>query len=469
MEDDNGQEEFLLKWNDHHNSFFSIVQDLCASELLTDVTLACGSGDPIIFEAHKLMLSVCSTFFRNILTRKRADRYQAHPIVFLKDVEPRHMEQLLQYMYRGEINVLQNDLGPLIETARALQVKGLADAPPGTGASEKKPKLLHQLPTLQQHLPPPLKKAKTNHQKKESRNQHPQLPPTSHLAQRLTQPKRPPFMPPLPTEPEPPENIRSRDDQIDLWGAPVVGDQENNSGDGTDFSAYTETELHDEDSNYDQVSEILSFFHSFALSGLLLCLGFFKMSSKDNFAQVFGGGNSFGLSNNSGNDSGGGILGSGGDGSGLNISSSSRLRYKCEECGKGFITPSKLQRHSYSHSGLRPFQCTICAKSFSQSANLKTHIKNTHPETFQPSSMTGMGIDADQLHSQLQSQSLANPKVFLSAATGNNPEAASAATAPASTTDDAIAKAIAEPKSEPSEDNSESSNAAVDNPLQPDY
>ena len=142
---------------------------------------------------------------------------------------------------------------------------------------------------------------------------------------------------------------------------------------------------------------------------------------------------------------------------------------KCEECGKGFITPSKLQRHSYSHSGLRPFQCTICAKSFSQSANLKTHIKNTHPETFQPSSMTGMGIDADQLHSQLQSQSLANPKVFLSAATGNNPEAASAATAPASTTDDAIAKAIAEPKSEPSEDNSESSNAAGDNPLQPDY
>ena len=268
MEDDNGQEEFLLKWNDHHNSFFSIVQDLCASELLTDVTLACGSGEPIIFEAHKLMLSVCSTFFRNILTRKRADRYQAHPIVFLKDVEPRHMEQLLQYMYRGEINVLQNDLGPLIETARALQVKGLADAPPGTGQSEKKKPMIHQLPTLQQHLPPPLKKAKTgqagNHQKKESRIAS-QLQPTSHLAQRLTQPKRPPFMPPLPTEPEPPESIRAaaaqqrNEDQIDLWGAPVVGDQENNSGDGTDFSAYTETELHDEDANYahDQVSYLL--------------------------------------------------------------------------------------------------------------------------------------------------------------------------------------------------------------------
>ena len=40
--EDNQQEEFLLKWNDHHNSFFAIMQDLCSSEVLTDVTLACG-------------------------------------------------------------------------------------------------------------------------------------------------------------------------------------------------------------------------------------------------------------------------------------------------------------------------------------------------------------------------------------------------------------------------------------------
>ena len=110
------QEEFLLKWNDHHNSFFSIMQDFCATEMLTDVTLACGNE---VFETHKLMLCVCSTFFRQILTR-RPDK---HPIVFLKDVNPRHLEMLLQYMYNGEINVLQEDLGPLIETARSLQVR----------------------------------------------------------------------------------------------------------------------------------------------------------------------------------------------------------------------------------------------------------------------------------------------------------------------------------------------------------
>jgi len=78
------QEEFRLKWNDHHNSFFTIMQDLFTTEMLTDVTLACGGE---VFETHKLMLCVCSTFFRQILTR-RPDK---HPIVFLKDVNPRHL------------------------------------------------------------------------------------------------------------------------------------------------------------------------------------------------------------------------------------------------------------------------------------------------------------------------------------------------------------------------------------------
>lgn len=125
------QEEFLLKWNDHHASFFTIVEDLCRTEQLCDVTLACGGQ---VFETHKLILSVCSPYFRTLLN-SRPDK---HPIVYLKDVNPKHLEQLLSYMYRGEINVLQEDLGPLIETARGLQIKGLADAGE-TNHSRKEP------------------------------------------------------------------------------------------------------------------------------------------------------------------------------------------------------------------------------------------------------------------------------------------------------------------------------------------
>merc|ERR1712223_2112105 len=44
---------------------------------------------------------------------------------------------------------------------------------------------------------------------------------------------------------------------IDLYGAPEFGEQDNNSGDGTDYGAYTETELHtDEDSNYPHIDQL---------------------------------------------------------------------------------------------------------------------------------------------------------------------------------------------------------------------
>ena len=70
-------------------------------QVLTDVTLACGGR---VFETHKIMLCVCSAFFRQVLTGRQSNK---HPIVFLKDIRPKHLEQLLQYMYNGEINVLQ--------------------------------------------------------------------------------------------------------------------------------------------------------------------------------------------------------------------------------------------------------------------------------------------------------------------------------------------------------------------------
>ena len=42
-----------------------------------------------------------------MLTSRATLTGNKHPIVFLKDIRPKHLEQLLQYMYNGEINVLQ--------------------------------------------------------------------------------------------------------------------------------------------------------------------------------------------------------------------------------------------------------------------------------------------------------------------------------------------------------------------------
>jgi len=123
------EDEFLLKWHDHHQSFFLLVEELVMREQLTDVTLACGHNeDQQLLSAHSLMLSVCSPYFRTLLSENR--HKEKHHIIHLHGVSSRHMQQLLIYMYRGEISISQEDLGPLIETARCLQIKGLAMAQP---------------------------------------------------------------------------------------------------------------------------------------------------------------------------------------------------------------------------------------------------------------------------------------------------------------------------------------------------
>ena len=58
--------------------------------------------------------------------------------------------------------------------------------------------------------------------------------------------------------------------------------------------------------------------------------------------------------------------------------SSTKLRHECVYCGKRFPTPSKLQRHSLSHTGEKPFSCNVCMKKFSQMAHLRNHLRHAH-------------------------------------------------------------------------------------------
>ena len=50
------------------------------------------------------------------------------------------------------------------------------------------------------------------------------------------------------------------------------------------------------------------------------------------------------------------------------------LKYTCEVCGKGFITPSKLKRHGFSHGEEKPFKCKKCPKRFSENNKLFNHL-----------------------------------------------------------------------------------------------
>ncbi|KAI8390981.1 uncharacterized protein BYT42DRAFT_610249 [Radiomyces spectabilis] len=57
---------------------------------------------------------------------------------------------------------------------------------------------------------------------------------------------------------------------------------------------------------------------------------------------------------------------------------SSKKTYVCTYCSKVFTKPSALRPHIYSHTGEKPFACTIggCERRFSVISNLRRHWKS---------------------------------------------------------------------------------------------
>ncbi|XP_014364745.2 zinc finger and BTB domain-containing protein 14 [Papilio machaon] len=133
-------EQFSLRWNDFHTNLSQSFQALLEGEDLVDVTLAAGGQ---YVHAHKLILSVCSPYFKQLFKMNPCD----HPIVILKDVAHHELRQLLQFMYRGEVHVRQQELFAFLHTAEMLQVKGLtsgrehSESPPPVSDENKGPEV----------------------------------------------------------------------------------------------------------------------------------------------------------------------------------------------------------------------------------------------------------------------------------------------------------------------------------------
>ncbi|XP_044008757.1 protein tramtrack, alpha isoform isoform X10 [Aphidius gifuensis] len=134
MEDD---QQFCLRWNNHQSTLIQNFDTLLESGTLVDCTLA---AEGKYLKAHKVVLSACSPYFEGLLS----EHYDKHPVFILKDVKFKELKAMMDYMYRGEVNISQDQLAALLKAAESLQIKGLSESKGGNGSTSNKPETRQQ-------------------------------------------------------------------------------------------------------------------------------------------------------------------------------------------------------------------------------------------------------------------------------------------------------------------------------------
>ena len=127
-------EKFCLKWNDFSANVSRAFGVLKKEDFLQDVTLV--GEDNYQVAAHKLVLSSCSEYFKNIFKRNP----HSHPLLCLEGLTSKDLTNVLNYIYDGEVNIYQDDLDRFLTVARRLKLAGLL----GDGIPQKQEKVDYQ-------------------------------------------------------------------------------------------------------------------------------------------------------------------------------------------------------------------------------------------------------------------------------------------------------------------------------------
>ena len=95
-------EKFCLKWNDFITNTTRAFSLSRREDFLQDVTLIGEDNHQV--SAHRLVLSSCSEYFKNIFKNNR----HSHPLLCLEGVASADLDNILNYMYDGEVKIYQD-------------------------------------------------------------------------------------------------------------------------------------------------------------------------------------------------------------------------------------------------------------------------------------------------------------------------------------------------------------------------
>ena len=116
-------EAFSLKWENFQSNVSRSFGLLKNEVYLHDVTLI--GDDHHQVSAHKLILSACSEYFKNIF--KYNSMPNVHPLLCLDGVSADDLNNVMEYIYNGEVKLYQTNLKRFLDVAQRLKLEGMTD------------------------------------------------------------------------------------------------------------------------------------------------------------------------------------------------------------------------------------------------------------------------------------------------------------------------------------------------------
>ena len=78
-------QQYCLKWNNYQTSLSSSFKDLLANEKFVDCTLTCGLAGGQTIHAHRVVLSACSPYFRQVSQFRKLNIEIHNPLLELNE------------------------------------------------------------------------------------------------------------------------------------------------------------------------------------------------------------------------------------------------------------------------------------------------------------------------------------------------------------------------------------------------